>query len=98
MVFLVQFGIKINFVSLWKIYWCLLFQIALEENHVITCTKKMILEGEIKDAKLNSFPSDFQTLVKHLKFPLYFLYELLEVNIRTGSKVTNSRLPITRVF
>ena len=34
----------------------------------------MILEGEIKDAKLNSFSSDFQTLIT---FSLYFLYELL---------------------
>ena len=37
----------------------------------------MSLEGEIKDAKMSSFPSDFQTLIKHLKFPLYFLYKLL---------------------
>ena len=36
----------------------------------------MILEGEIKDAKMSSFSSDFQTLIKHW-FPLYFLYELL---------------------
>ena len=36
----------------------------------------MILEGEIKDAKMTSFSSDFQTLIKHL-FLLYFLYELL---------------------
>ena len=36
----------------------------------------MILEGEIKDAKMSSFSSDFQTLIK-LQFPLYFLYELL---------------------
>ena len=36
----------------------------------------MILEGEIKDAKISSFSSHFQTLIKHL-FPLYFLYELL---------------------
>jgi len=26
---------------------------------------KMILEGEIKDAKMSSFSSDFQTLLKH---------------------------------
>ena len=37
----------------------------------------MILEGEIEDAKMSSFSSDFQTLIKHHKFPLYFLYELL---------------------
>ena len=33
-------------------------------------SNKMILEGEIKDAKLSSFSSDFQTLVKH---SLHFL-------------------------
>ena len=36
----------------------------------------MILEGEIKDAKMTSFSSDFQTLIKH-NFFLYFLYTLL---------------------
>ena len=36
----------------------------------------MILEGEIKNAKMSSFSYYFQTLIKH-KFPLYFLYELL---------------------
>ena len=28
-------------------------------------TNKMILEGEIKDAEMSSFSSDFQTLIKH---------------------------------
>ena len=28
-------------------------------------SNKMILEGDIKDAKMNSFSSDFQTLMKH---------------------------------
>ena len=28
-------------------------------------SNKMILEGEIKDAKMSSFSSDFQTLIKH---------------------------------
>ena len=32
----------------------------------------MILEGEIKDAKIGSFSSDFQTLINR-KFPLYFV-------------------------
>ena len=41
----------------------------------------MILEGEIKYAKLRSFSSDFQTLIKRL-FLLYFLYELL-MSLRT---------------
>ena len=39
-------------------------------------SNEMILEGEIKNAKMNSFSSDFQTLNQHY-FPLYFLYELL---------------------
>ena len=28
-------------------------------------SKKFILEGEIKNAKMSSFSSDFQTLIKH---------------------------------
>ena len=28
-------------------------------------SNKLILEGEIKDAKMSSFSSDFQTLIKH---------------------------------
>ena len=39
-------------------------------------SKTMILEGEIKDAKMSSFSSDFETVIQH-QFPLYFLYELL---------------------
>ena len=39
----------------------------------------MIFEGEIKDAKMSSFSSDYQTLIKHI-FPLYFLFELLLFN------------------
>ena len=39
-------------------------------------SNKQILEGEIKDAKMSSFPSDFQTAIKN-QFPLYSLYELL---------------------
>ena len=39
-------------------------------------SKKIIFVGEIKDTKMSSFSSDFQTLIKHY-FPLYFLYELL---------------------
>ena len=47
----------------------------------------MILEGEIRDAKMNSFSSNFQTrqtLVKH-KLPLYFLYEFLMVENLTSA-------------
>ena len=36
----------------------------------------MIFRGEIKDAKMSKFSSDFRTLIQH-QFPLYFLYELL---------------------
>ena len=43
---------------------------------LIGFSNKMILEGEIKDTKMSSFSSDFQTLIK-LKFSLYFLYELV---------------------
>ena len=32
----------------------------------------MILEGEIKDAKMTSYSSDFQTLIKHLNFYCVF--------------------------
>ena len=31
----------------------------------ITSQTKMILEGEFRDAKMSSFSSDFQTLIKH---------------------------------
>ena len=46
----------------------------------------MILKGEMKDEKMNSFSSHFQTIIKH-KFPLYFLYELLMPLRRKASKV-----------
>ena len=39
----------------------------------------MTFEGEIKVAKMSSFSSDYQTLIKHI-FPLYFLFELLLFN------------------
>ena len=48
-------------------------------KHRVECLillKQLILEGEIRDAKMRSFSSDFQTLVKH-SFILYFLHELL---------------------
>ena len=48
----------------------------------------MISEEEIKDAKMSSFSSDFQTLIKH-KFPLYFLYKLL-LGLRTKIANLNS--------
>ena len=39
----------------------------------------MILEGEIKDAKMSSFSSDFQTLIKHL-FPLWIINKFEKSN------------------
>ena len=36
-------------------------------------SNKMILEGEINDAKMGSFSSDFQTLIKHLTFFIFFM-------------------------
>ena len=47
----------------------------------------MILPGEIKDAKMSSFTSDFQTLIKHLCPFLHFLYESL-----MSLKSTNEKL------
>ena len=38
----------------------------------------MILEGEIKDAKLTDYSSDFQTLTKHLNFYCVFLWIINE--------------------
>ena len=46
----------------------------------------MILEGEIKDAKMSSFSSDFQTRIKH-SFPLYFHHELL-MSLRSNCQVS----------
>ena len=39
-------------------------------KHYVECLilllkNKMILEGEIRDAKMSSFSSDFQTLINH---------------------------------
>ena len=36
----------------------------------------MILEGEVKDAKMSSFSSDFQTLIKHYYNFLCIFYGL----------------------
>ena len=36
-------------------------------------SNKMILEGEINDAKMGSFSSDFQALIKHLTFFIFFM-------------------------
>ena len=54
-------------------------------------SNKMILEGEIKDAKMSSFSSDFQTRIKH-SFPLYFHHELL-MSLR--SNISNMRCSVS---
>ena len=38
----------------------------------------MILEGEIKDAKMSSFSSDFQTLIR--RFKISFIFSLWIIN------------------
>ena len=38
----------------------------------INFSNKMILEGEIKDAKMSSFSSDFKTFIKHFKISIVF--------------------------
>ena len=54
----------------------------------------MILGGEIKDAKMNSFSADFQTLIKH-QFSFYFLYEL-SMSLRTNhtAQCSKTNIPI----
>ena len=46
--------------------------IHLVMKHCVECLilllKQMILEGEIKDAKMTGFSSDFQTLIKQFFF------------------------------
>ena len=60
----------------WRTSRCFIWWWNTVSNAWYYFSNKMILEGEIKDAKMSSFSSDFQTLIK-LQFPLYFLYELL---------------------
>ena len=45
-------------------------------------SNKMISEGEIKDAKLSSFSSDFQTLIKLYFLCIFFMkYDEFEKNL-----------------
>ena len=60
----------------WRIPRCFLWWWNTVSNPWYYFLNKIILEGEIKDVKMSSFSSDFQTLIKY-DFPLYFLYELL---------------------
>ena len=67
----------------WRTSMCFIWWWNTLSNAWYYFSNKMILEGEIKDAKMSSFSSDFQTLIK-LQFPLYFLYELLMSLRRCG--------------
>ena len=55
---------------------CLIYYMKHCVEYLILLLKQMLLEGEINNAKMSSFSSDLQTLIKHL-FPLYFLYDIL---------------------
>ena len=57
----------------------------------------IIVEGQIKDAKMSSFSSDFETLIKH-KFPLYFLYELLRSLRRFDTSFSGLSFSMMYVF
>ena len=64
-----------KYVYFWQISRCTRWNTV--SNACYCFPNKMILDGEIKDAKMSSFfLSDFQTLIKHW-VPVYFLYELL---------------------
>ena len=60
----------------WRTSRCFIYWWNTVSNVWYFFSNKIIFEGEIKDAKMNSFSSDIQTLIKH-QFPLNFLYELL---------------------
>ena len=67
----------------WRTSRCFIWWWNTVSNAWYYFSNKMILEGEINDAKMSSFSFDFQTLIKRW-FPLYFLYELLvwEVTVK----------------
>ena len=44
---------------------CVIWWLNTVSNAWYYFSNKLILEGEIKDAKMSSFSSDFQTLIKH---------------------------------
>ena len=49
----------------WRTSKCFIWWWNTVSNVWYYFSNKMILEGEIKDAKISSFSSDFQTLIKH---------------------------------
>ena len=60
----------------WRTSRCFIWWWNTVSNVWYFFSNKIIFEGEINDAKMSSFSSDIQTLIKH-SFPLNFLYELL---------------------
>ena len=49
----------------WRISMCLIWWWNTVSNAWYYFSNEMILGGEIKDAKMSSFSSGFQTLIKH---------------------------------
>ena len=74
----------------WRISRCSIWWRNTVPNAWYYSSNKMILRGEIKDAKMRRFSSDFQTLIKRL-FPLYFLYDLL-MNLRRRVAYTEKQM------
>ena len=60
--------------------------------------KVIILEGEIKDAKMSSFTSDFQTLIKHnlisFVFSLWIIDEFEKLWVQTWSRAPVSKIKL----
>ena len=62
---------KIRRAAAWRASRCSFWRWNTMSNALYYFSNKMILPGEIKDAKMSSFTSDFQTHIKH-SFPSYF--------------------------
>ena len=77
-------------VYFWRTSRCSISWWNIVSNAWYSFSNKIILEEEIKDAKMSSFSSDFQTLIKH-SFPLYFLYALL-MSLRSTDSVRFTQL------
>ena len=63
----------------WRTSRCFIWWWITVSNAWYYFSNELILEGEIKDAKMSSFSSDFQTLIKHkisFVFSLWIINEL----------------------
>ena len=63
----------------WRTSMCFIWWWITVSNTWYYFSNELILEGEIKDAKMSSFSSDFQTLIKHkisFVFSLWIINEL----------------------